>query len=301
MDMKILVSDGLDLKGQTILEKAGIKVIVKHFEPDDLIKAIPEYDGIIVRSATKVPQAVIDAGINLKLIARAGTGIDNIDHQYARSKGVAVLNTPGANSHSVAEMVFAHMLVLARSVTLGTNSLREGRWKKKNLSNGIELSGKTLGIIGFGRIGRIVSHLALAWNMNVIVHDITKIKSEPDIKSVSIEKLLREADFITLHTPKSVQPLIADKEIAIMKRGVYIINCARGNAIDENALLDGLKSGQIGGVGLDVFSEEPPKNLALLRHPRVSSTPHLGASTVEAQERIGIDIANKIVETLQKR
>lgn len=299
--MKILITDGLDLKGQYILRKAGIEVVVKHFEPDDLIIAIPEYDGIIVRSATKVSQGVIDAGINLKLIARAGTGIDNIDHQYARSKGVAVLNSPGANSHSVAEMVFAHLLALTRSVTLGTNSLREGCWKKKNLSNGIELAGKTLGIIGFGRIGRIVSHLALAWNMNVIVYDITKINPEPDIKSVTIEKLLREADFITLHTPKSVKPLITDKEIAVMKRGVYIINCARGNAIDENALLDGLKSGQIGGAGLDVFSEEPPKNLALLRHPHVSCTPHLGASTLEAQERIGIDIANKIIETLQKR
>lgn len=299
--MKILVTDGLDLKGQYILRKAGIEVIVIHFEPDDLIKAIPEYDGIIVRSATKIPQAVIDAGINLKLVARAGTGIDNIDHQYARSKGVAVLNTPGANSHSVAEMVFAHLLALARSVTLGTNFLREGRWEKKKLSNAIELAGKTLGIIGFRRIGRIVSRLALAWNMNVIVYDITKINPGAAIKSISLEELLCKADFITLHTPKSDQPLITDKEIAVMKRGVYIINCARGNAVDEGALLDGLKSGQIGGVGLDVFSKEPPKSLTLLGHPRVSSTPHLGASTVEAQERTGIDIANKIIETLQKR
>ncbi|MCK9560938.1 MAG: D-2-hydroxyacid dehydrogenase [Candidatus Marinimicrobia bacterium] len=297
--MKILIADGLDQNGQDILKEAGLELVVKHYEPDELVTAIKDYDGIIVRSATKVPQAVIDAGTKLRLIARAGTGIDNIDHQYARAKGIAVLNAPGANSHSVAELVFAHLLALARSITAATVSLREGRWEKKTYGKGIELAGKTLGIIGFGRIGKIVSRLAVAWGMRVIVYDTATVNTEPTVKLVGFEDLLRESDFITLHTPKSSAPLITEKEIAMMKRGVYIVNCARGTAIDEKALLAGLNSGQVGGAGLDVYSEEPPTNLELLKHPRISCTPHIGASTLEAQERVGVEIAQRIVEHLK--
>ncbi len=294
--MKILIADGLDQKAQNILKDAGLELVVKHYEADELFTAIKDYDGIIVRSATKVPQVVIDAGKNLKFIARAGTGIDNIDHQYARAKGIAVLNAPGANSHSVAELVFAHLLALARFITPATISLREGRWEKKTFGNGIELAGKTIGIIGFGRIGKIVAHLAIAWGMHVLVYDVATINTEPTVKVVDFETLLKESDFITLHTPKTDQPIINEKEIAMMKRGVYIINCARGNAIDEKALLAGLNSGQVGGAGLDVFAAEPPQNMELLHHARVSSTPHIGASTLEAQERVGAEIAHRIVE-----
>jgi D-3-phosphoglycerate dehydrogenase len=297
--MKILIADGLDQNGQNILKEAGHELVVKHYELDELVKAIADYEGIIVRSATKVTQAVIDAGKNLKLIARAGTGIDNIEHQYARSKGIAVLNAPGANSHSVAELVFAHLLALARSLNLTKASLSEGRWEKKAFGNGIELAGKTLGIVGYGRIGKIVARLATAWGMSVIVYDVVDVKPEAGIKQVSLEVLLKSADFITLHTPKASQPLITEKEIGMMKKGVYIVNCARGNAIDEKALLAGLNSGQVGGAGLDVYSEEPPKDLELVKHPRVSCSPHIGASTIEAQERVGIEIANRVVEHIK--
>ncbi|MFH1212740.1 MAG: D-2-hydroxyacid dehydrogenase [Candidatus Neomarinimicrobiota bacterium] len=297
--MKILIADGLDQNGQNILKEAGHELVVKHYEPDDLVKAILEYEGIIVRSATKVPRAVIDAGKNLKLIARAGTGIDNIDHQYARSLGIAVLNAPGANSYSVAELVFAHLLSLARSLNQATNSLREGRWEKKNFGNGFELAGKTLGIVGFGRIGKIVARLAIAWGIRVIVYDVAEIETELAVTIVTLDELLHTSDFITLHTPKSSQPLITEKEISMMKRGVLIVNCARGNAIDEKALLDGLNSGQVGGAGLDVYSEEPPKNLELVRHPRVSCTPHIGANTIEAQQRVGVEIAQRIVDFIK--
>ncbi len=299
--MKILITDGISPIGQDILKKNGIDFDIQHYEHDELLKIIPEYDGILVRSATNVPKDVIDAGKNLKFIARGGTGIDNIDHEYTKSKGISVLNTPEANSHSVAELVFAHLLNLSRSLNQATTMLREGRWEKKALSKGIELAGKTIGIIGFGKIGKIVSKLARAWSMQVIFYDIVKVEPEPGIEQVSLEILFKESDFITLHTPNIGVPFITEKEIAMMKRGVYIVNCARGSVIDEKALIAGLNSGQVGGAGLDVFTEEPPTNLELLKHLRVSCTPHLGASTLEAQARIGVDIAHKVIETLSKR
>jgi len=296
--MKILITDGLSKEGQAILRQAGIEFDIQFYEPAELLKVIPAYDGILVRSATNVPREVIDAGKKLKVIARGGAGIDNIDHKYARSIGIPVLNTPAANSHSVAELVFAHLFALARFIPQANITMREGKWEKKAYAKGLELAGKILGIVGFGKIGQIVARLAHGLGMQVIVYDIAETKTDLPIRMVSFPDLLKNSDFITLHVPKQAQPLIGVSEIEMMKPGVFIINCARGNVVDENALLDGLKSGKIGGAGLDVYAEEPTQNLELVRHPRVSVTPHTGASTIEAQERVGIEIATKIVTTL---
>lgn len=298
--MKILITDGLSKEGQKILKEAGIDFDVQFYELKDLINVIPNYDGILVRSATNVPKEVIDTGKNLKLIARGGAGIDNIDHKYAKSLGIPVLNTPAANSHSVAELVVAHLFALARFIPLANITMREGKWEKKSFAKGIELAGKTIGIIGFGKIGQIVAKLALGIGMKVLAYDVIEIKTDLDVKIVGFEELMKNSDFITLHTPKQPQPLIGAKEIDMMKPGVLIINCARGGVIDEKALLNGLNSGKVGGAGLDVYSQEPPFNLELIRHPRVSATPHIGASTIEAQDRVGVEIAQKIVATLKK-
>jgi len=296
--MKILITDGLSKEGQAILRQAGIEFDIQFYEPAELLKVIPEYDGILVRSATNVPREVIDAGKKLKVIARGGAGIDNIDHKYARSIGIPVLNTPAANSHSVAELVFAHLFALARFIPQANITMREGKWEKKAYAKGLELAGKILGIVGFGKIGQIVARLAHGLGMQVIVYDIAETKTDLPIRMVSFPDLLKNSDFITLHVPKQAQPLIGVSEIEMMKPGVFIINCARGNVVDEKALLKGLKSGKIGGAGLDVYAEEPTQNLELVRHPRVSVTPHTGASTIEAQERVGVEIATKIVTTL---
>jgi len=296
--MKILITDGLSKEGQAILHQAGIEFDIHYYEPAELLKVIPAYDGILVRSATNVPREVIDAGKKLKVIARGGAGIDNIDHKYARSIGIPVLNTPAANSHSVAELVFAHLFALARFIPQANITMREGKWEKKTYAKGLELAGKILGIVGFGKIGQIVARLAHGLGMQVIVYDIAETKTDLPIRMVSFPDLLKNSDFITLHVPKQAQPLVGVSEIEMMKPGVFIINCARGNVVDEKALLEGLKSGKIGGAGLDVYAEEPTQNLELVRHPRVSVTPHTGASTIEAQERVGIEIATKIVTTL---
>jgi len=255
--MKILITDGLSKEGQAILRQAGIEFDIQFYEPAQLLKVIPEYDGILVRSATSVPREVIDAGKKLKVIARGGAGIDNIDHKYAKSIGIPVLNTPAANSHSVAELVFAHLFALARFIPQANLTMREGKWEKKAYAKGTELARKTLGIVGFGKIGQIVARLAHGLGMQVIVYDIAEAKTDLPIRMVSFPDLLKNSDFITLHVPKQAQPLIGVSEIEMMKPGVFIINCARGNVVDENALLDGLKSGKIGGAGLDVYAEEP--------------------------------------------
>lgn len=296
--MKVLITDGLSPMGQKILKENGIDFDIQHYELDELIKVIPQYDGILVRSATKVPKAVIDTGKNLKLIARGGAGIDNIDHEYARSKGIPVLNTPGANSASVAELVFSHLFALARHIPQANITMRKGEWRKKEYK-GIEIADKTLGIIGFGKIGKIVAKMALGLSMKVLVFDIAKVESDLDIEIVTKEDLFKNSDFVTLHIPKTSEPFITKKEIDMMRDGVYIINCARGGVVSEKDLLDALNSGKVGAAGIDVWEEEPTKNLDLINHPRVSATPHIGASTVEAQDRVGIEIANKIVETFK--
>lgn len=296
--MKVLVTDGLSAQGKQILEDAGIEVVSKFYEPEELVKAIVDFDCVLVRSATKIPKAVIDAGSKLKCIARAGAGIDNIDHEYAKSKGIPTLNTPAANSASVAELAIAHMFALARFLHKSNVSMREEKWEKKQYK-GIELSGKTLGLVGLGKIGCLTADKAAALGMKVIAFDPFLQKCQNGVKLVELDQLLAEADFISLHVPKQEKPVIAAKEIAKMKDGVYIVNCARGGVIDETDLLAALESGKVAGAGIDVYVKEPTDNFKLTSHPNVSVTPHVGASTAEAQNRVGEEIAQKVVAALK--
>ncbi len=297
--MKVLITDGISPYGQEILKNNHIDFDIQHYDQDELLKVIPEYDGILVRSATKVPQDIIDAGKNLKLIARGGTGIDNIDHEYAKSIGIPVLNTPGANSASVSELVFAHMFALARFIPQANITMRNGEWNKKAYK-GFELAGKTLGIVGFGRIGQITAKMALAFGMKVIVHDMVDIQTDMDVKVVTKEDLLKKSDFITLHVPKQAQNFITKVEFELMKPGVFIINTSRGGVVNEDDLLEALNTGKIAGAGIDAFLNEPTPNPELVNHLKVSVTPHIGASTKEAQDRVGIEIAEKLVAALKK-
>ena len=297
--MKVLICDPLAESAIARLREAGLEVVERTgMSPEELAAELAKgYEAIVVRSATKVRKAAIDAAVGLKLIVRAGVGLDNIDVEYAREKGIQVRNTPRASTDSVAELALAHMLALARSLPQATISLREGKWEKKAFK-GIELSGKTLGVIGIGRIGQAVARRALCLGMRVIAFDkFVKESPLPEVRMVSLEELLREADFITLHVPADpAGPVIGQREIALMKDGAYLINCARGGVVDEAALLSALNSGKLAGAGLDVFEEEPPTNMELLHHPKVSLTPHIGAQTKEAQARVGDEVVDILLE-----
>ena len=297
--MKVLICDPLAESAVARLKEAGLEVVEKTgMSPEELAQELAKgYDAIVVRSATKVRKPAIDAAVGLKLIVRAGVGLDNIDVEYARKKGIEVRNTPRASTDSVAELTLAHMLALARSLPQATQSLREGRWEKKAF-RGIELSGKTLGVIGIGRIGQAVARRALCLGMHVVAYDkFVKESPLPEVRMVPLEELLREADFVTLHVPPDpAGPVIGKEEIAKMKPGAYLINCARGGVVDEAALLEALNSGKLAGAGLDVYQEEPPKNMELLRHPKVSLTPHIGAQTKEAQGRVGDEVVDILLE-----
>jgi D-3-phosphoglycerate dehydrogenase len=301
--MKILISDGIEDIGKKILSQSGFEIVDKKLTPDELLKDIPNYNAIIVRSATKVTKDVIDAGKNLKVIARGGVGLDNIDVQYAKSKGIAVLNTPGASSISVAELAIGHMFALSRFLHQSNTEMREGKWPKKEYSKGIELTGKTLGLFGFGNIGKEVAKRAIGLGMNVIAYDSVVKQTDMKIRFVSSEEVLKNSDYISLHIPldKKVGATITKKEFELMKKGVVLINCARGGVVAEKDLLEALKSGKVARAAMDVFETEPPtpEEYELIKHPNVSVTPHIGASTVEAQERVGEEIANKVVQALK--
>jgi len=313
---KILANDGIHPDGVLLLEEAGCTVDTTHIPQDELPEKLPAYDVIIVRSATKVREALIDQCPNLKIIARGGVGLDNIDVDYARSKGIQVMNTPAASSQSVAELVFAHMLNLARSIHRANQDMpsrgnTEFKPLKKAYSKtGTQLRGKSIGIIGLGRIGSEVARIGLAMGMNVIPVDLrvknvsldiqlyqsTDVSLSVNLNTSPFEKMLAEADFISLHVPFSGgKPIIGAEEIAQMKDGVYIINAARGGAVDEDALLEGLASGKVAGAGLDVFTAEPSPREDLLQHPNVSVSPHIGGSTKEAQRNIGLELADQII------
>lgn len=302
--MKILVSDGIEAIGAEILKNAGFEVVEKKYSPEELIQNIKDYDAIIVRSATKVTKEVIDAGVNLKAIARGGVGLDNIDVSYAKEKGIPVLNTPGASSISVAELAIAHMFALARFINLSKMEMMDGKWPKKEYSHGFELTGKTLGLIGLGNIGKETAKRALGLFMKVIAYDPYVTSTDLDVQLVSKEELLKQSDIISLHIPfnKSEGASITKNEFELMKDGVIIINCARGGVVDENDLFEALNSGKVKAAGIDVFVNEPTTEaqMNLIKHPRVSVTPHIGASTDEAQERVGKEIAEKVVEVLKK-
>lgn len=295
--MKILINDGLSADGVNALREAGFTVDDIKIPQEELPAQIALYDAIVVRSATKVRQDVIDAGSNLKVVVRGGVGVDNIDVAYAESKGVKVFNTPAASSASVAELALAHIFALARFIPDANITMRAGQWEKKKYAKGIELGGKTLGILGIGRIGRELGKRALALGMKVVAYDPYVVSIDLPVEMVSKEEVLAQADFISLHMPKDPAGyVIAADEIRKMKTGAYVINCARGGVVDEKALLDGLISGKIGGAGIDVFELEPTDHLDLVRHPRVSVTPHIGANTEEAQERVGAEVARLLKE-----
>lgn len=315
---KILANDGIDKSGKQILEAAGIEVEATKIAQEDLMNSLNNFDGILVRSATTVRKELIDACPNLKLIGRAGVGMDNIDVAYARDKGLKVINTPEASSESVAELVFAHFFTMARCLHLSNREMPSASTKdrfnelKKVYSSGIELKGKTLGIIGFGNIGQAVARMGIGLGMNIlpfklraadvkieidIFRTVTDAKMVLTMKCVPFEKLLAESDFITLHVPfpKGAPAIIGKRELEQMKNGVYLVNTARGGAVSELDLLEALNSGKVAAAGLDVFENEPLMREELRQHPRVSLSPHIGGSTPEAQERIGIEIAQKIV------
>ena len=298
--MRILVTDGMDKSAMQALRDGGHEVVEQFYEPDVLGAALKEFDAVVVRSKTKVRAKHIDEakGGQLKLIIRGGVGVDNIDVKYAEDAGIAVRNTPRASSESVAELAMAHMFACSRYVSIAGHSMREGKWEKKAYGKGIELSGKTLGIIGFGRIDQKLGAMAKAMGMNVIAFDIFHvpgIEEQMGMKYVEMDELFAQADFISLHTPAiDGKPLINAETIAKMKDGVVFVNTSRGNNVDEAALLDALNSGKVRGAGLDVFAEEPTANAELYSHPNVSCTPHIGAATVEAQKRIGAEIVDII-------
>jgi len=302
--MKILVTDGISAEGAKILTDAGHVVHDVSLKPDELVARIGDYDCIIVRSATRVTREVIDAGMNLKVIARGGVGVDNIDVRHAEGRKIIILNTPGASAVSVAELAIGHMLAVSRFLHLSTAEMKAGKWPKKEYSSGIELYKKTLGIIGLGNIGKEVARRGLGMGMNVLVHDPPFAPMDFIVEITTKERLLANADFITLHVPfdPAQGPTIGKAELAMMKKGVIIVNCSRGGAVDQDALLAALESGKVGGAALDVFVHEPPTSaeLALFHHPRVSLSPHIGGSTVEAQQRVGTEIALKVLKAFSR-
>lgn len=299
----ILANDGIDALAKDQLEALGHTVETHHYNAFDLEHRIQEIDCLIVRSATKVRSNLIDHALKtkqLKLIIRAGVGIDNIDHEYATANGILVRNTPNSSSDAVAELAIGHMFALARHIYHANVTMRQGQWNKKHYK-GIELAGKTLGLVGFGRIARSVAKKAHALGMTIQYHDISgPVDTTIDATSLDKETLLKTSDFISLHIPydSSVGAYLDKAAFEQMKPGMYLIHTARGGVVDEGALLWALDEGIVAYAALDVFEEEPTRNEALYRHERISLTPHIGASTAEAQARIGQEIIQVIQASL---
>ena len=289
--MRILVTDGMDKSAMAQLRAGGHEIVEQFYEPGELGAALRDFDAVVIRSATKIRKAQLEVAKNsrLKLIIRGGVGVDNIDVADAEAMGIAVRNTPNASSNAVAEAAIALMFSCARFVSHAGHTMREGKWEKKAYGKGFELGGKTLGVIGYGRIGKRIGDIAQGIGMNVIAYQRT-YKPEYECETmhfVSLDELLEKADIIALSTPALGKAIIDAESIAKMKDGVVIINTSRGSNIDEQALLEALNSGKVRAAGLDVWAEEPTKNAELSQHPAVSALPHIGASTVEAQKRIG--------------
>lgn len=300
--LRILANDGMDKAAVEHLRGLGHEVCTDSYSIEELKTELKDFDAIVIRSATKIREELIDcvAGSRLKLIVRAGVGVDNIDVKYAESKGIKVRNTPNSSSASVAELAIGHMFAVARFLAPSNVTMRNGEWNKKQYK-GTEIAGKTLGLIGFGRISREVAKRALALGMSVVYTDIMGAGVGMDgCTFVSEEELIKSADYISLHIPfiKEMGPTLTKEKFDMMKDGVYIINCARGGVVCEADLLEALESGKVAGAGIDVFEEEPTKNEALVNHSRVSVTPHIGASTAEAQQRIGVETYSVILEEL---
>lgn len=315
--MKVLANDGLATTGIMALNKAGFEVILKTVAQEQLVDFINEneVDVLLVRSATKVRKDLIDACKSIKIIGRGGVGMDNIDVEYARSKGIKVINTPAASSHSVAELVFAHLFGMVRFLhDSNQNMPLEGDSKfkelKKAYAKGVELKGKTLGILGFGRIGQATAKIALGVGMKVVAFDpfienatislefFDGQKVDFNIETISKEAVLEQADFISLHVPAQETYVIGTKEFDMMKTGAGIVNAARGGVIEEKALIKAIEEGKISNAALDVFENEPSPAINLLMNRNISLTPHIGAATQEAQDRIGEELASQIIEIM---
>ncbi len=300
---KVLITDGLDESGQSILRSSAQVDDRNNISAEDLLKEIPAYEGLIVRGRTKVTASVIEVATNLKVIGRAGVGVDNIDLEAAKKHNITVVNAPVSTTLAVAELAFGLLLALAREIPRADAGLKQGKWLKKELE-GVELNGKTLGVVGFGRIGAEVGKRATAFGMNVVAYDplieaeeIKRRGAEP----LALDELYACADFITLHLPLSVQTrdMVGALAFSQMKDGVRIVSAARGGIIDESALLNALNNGKVAGAALDVFSQEPPGLTETVSHPRVIGTPHVGAQTVEAQTRASEDIAAEVLSALR--
>ena len=309
MQKRILANDGIEADGKSALEAAGFTVDTNKVEQADLVSALQNFEILIVRSATKVRKDLIDACPHLKIVARGGVGMDNIDVEYARAKGIQVINTPNASSRAVAELAMAHMFSLSRLLHQSNSQMRDEAADfnalKKKYSAGTQLSGKTLGIVGFGRIGQELAKMAIGIGMKVIAVDpmlsnvslkfnLNGNEFSIDLKTATMDELLAASDYISLHVPSSQKPIIGTEEMAKMKKGACIINTARGGTVDEAALLDGLKSGQLGGAGVDAFVNEPTPSKEILSNLKISLSPHIGGSTAEAQLAIGLELAEKI-------
>lgn len=313
--MKILINDGLHAAGQDLLIKAGHEIDTTNIPQDELLNRLNEYDAILVRSATKVRKDLMDAAPNLKLIGRGGVGMDNIDLDAAKEKNIAVFNTPAASSRSVAELAMAHLFGIVRSLPMVNKAMdKDGvsdfKSLKKAASKGIELQGKTLGLIGFGRIGRETASIALGCGMKIVAFDPYTEEGEVtvnlhpsydanlkiNVKTISKDELLKEADFISLHIPGGQGYVLDTEDFDKMKEGVGVINCARGGTIKEDALLSAIDSGKVKYAATDVFEQEPPVDERILRIAGIGLSPHIGASTSEAQERVGVELAEKIIE-----
>ena len=296
---KILVADPMDQEALDLMKAVpGFEVTVKTgLKEDELVRTVPGYQAVVVRGATKITRPIIEAGKDLKLLVRAGIGLDNIDRAVAKEKGIMVANTPAATSITVAEHAFGLMLGAVRHHGRAVLTMKQHKWEKKSLE-GTELYEKTLGIIGCGRIGIEVAKRALAFGMKVLIYDVIPIQSDLDIKQVPLDEVLANADIITLHVPKQPKPVLGEAEFAKMKDGVVIVNVARGGVVDEKALLAGLNSGRVRAAALDVYDKEPPEDFALIDHPNVTPIPHLGAQAVEGQKRAGIEVVRILKEKL---
>ena len=298
---KLLVADPLHPEAfEKLKTLPGLEVTLKTgMDEEELIKTIPGFEAIVVRSATKVTKKVIEAATDLKLIIRAGIGLDNIDVEAARAKNIEVANTPAATTISVAELTFALMLGAVRNMGKAVLSMKDHRWEKKLLS-GTELFGKTLGTIGSGRIGLAVAERAIAFGMKVIAYDIVPIKTDLPVTQVSLDELLQQADIISLHLPLTPQTkhMISTAEFAKMKDGVILVNASRGGVVDEKALLEALEAGKVRAAAIDVYEKEPPEDWSLVDHPNVLPTPHIGAAAKEGQKRAGLEVVRIVEEKL---
>lgn len=300
--MKVLICDATAQAALDMIAEAGIEVVNKpDITPEQLLEEIHEYDAMVVRSRTKVRKPVINAATNLKAIVRGGVGLDNIDVKYAGSKGIQVLNTPTASTSAVAELAIGYIFALARHIPQMAISMGEGQWAKKSFS-GTEIAGKTLGLVGIGRIGQASGQKANALGMRVIAYD-PYVETAPGIEVVkSLDDLLARADYISLHVPytEETHNILDADAFTKMKDGVNIVNCGRGGTIDEDALFDALKSGKVAGAALDVYTEEPSMGHKLYTLPQVIGSPHIGAGTVEAKARVGIEVAKNVINALKE-